>query len=72
MTGAISDEAEQCRKLRNVMSFILGMESETSGEGMPRDVFRGVSMDLLMPMWDPLQQKRADTRQSEEIVGASE
>lgn len=63
LTGAISVEAEQCHKLHNVMSFILGMRSEISGEGMPRDVFRGVFMDLLMPMWDPLQQKRADTRQ---------
>jgi len=54
LTGAISFEAEQCRKLRNMMPFILGMSGGPGGEGMPRDVFRGVFMDLLMPMWDPL------------------
>jgi len=65
LTGAIFFEAEQCRKLRNMMSFILGMSGGPEGEGMPRDVFRGVFMDLLMPMWDPLRRKRAGQPQEQ-------
>ena len=36
------------------MAFVLGMEDGSGRKGMPRDVFRGVFMDLLMPSWDPL------------------
>jgi len=32
------------------------MEGGPENTGMPRDVFRGVFMDLLMPTWDPLRQ----------------
>ncbi len=60
LTGAISVEAEQCRKLRNMMPFILGLKGGPEGEGMPRDVFRGVLMDFLIPVWDPLRRKCGD------------
>jgi len=63
LTGGISFESEQCRKLRNMMPFILGKGGGPEGDSMPRDVFRGVFMDLLMPSWDPLQRKRAVLRQ---------
>jgi len=32
------------------------MEGGPENTGMPRDVFRGVFMDLLMPTWDLLRQ----------------
>jgi hypothetical protein len=44
------------RKLRLFYEFILGVGGP-SGEGMPRDVFSGVFVDLLAPSWDPLRRK---------------
>jgi hypothetical protein len=43
------------------MAFVLGMEGGLENTGMPRDVFRGVFTDLLMPTWDPLRCKGAGT-----------
>ena len=51
-TGGQADPKE----FRNLMAFVLGMEGGPENTGMPRDVFRGVLMDLLMPTWDPLRQ----------------
>ena len=51
-------DAEEDRKLRNLMAFLLGMEGGPKGEGMPRDVF-WVVQDLLMPTWGPLRRKSA-------------
>ena len=48
------------RKFRFMLGFILGMNGGPKGEGMPCDVFRGVLMDFLMPVWDPLRRKRGD------------
>lgn len=44
-----SGHGEECRKLRILMAFLVGM----AGGGMPQEVFR-VVMELLMPSWDPL------------------
>jgi len=44
-------EEEEDRKLRTALAFVCGLAER---EGMPRDVFRGLFMDLLMPCWDPL------------------
>jgi len=46
--------AKKRRKFRSMLGFILGMNGGPKGEGMPCDVFRGVLMDFLMPVWDPL------------------
>lgn len=45
------------RKLRLFYEFILGVGGP-GGEGMPRDVFSGVFVDLLAPSWDPLRRKK--------------
>lgn len=60
--GGHYDDGEESRTLRATLAFLVGLEGGYKGEGMPRDVFRGVFMDLLMPLWDPLRQKpdRAD------------
>jgi len=50
-------EGEEARKLRTALGFMWGLERE----GMPRDVFRTV-MDLVVPSWDPLRRKNADTK----------
>jgi len=50
------EEANQARKLQTTLAFMCGL----GREGMPRDVLR-VVMDLLMPSWDPLRRKSADT-----------
>ena len=42
------------RRFGRVVAFVVGMEG---GSGMPRDVFRGVFMNFLMPSWDPLRRK---------------
>ena len=47
------EEGEEGRKLRTALAFMCGV----GREGMPRDVFRGVFMDLVMPSWDPLRCK---------------
>jgi len=46
----------EARKLRTLMWFLLGVEGEPEGVGMPRDVFP-VVLDLLMPLWNPLRRK---------------
>lgn len=43
-------------EFRSMLGFLVGLE----GKGMPRDVFRDVLMDFLMPVWDPLRRKRGD------------
>lgn len=48
------DDGEESRKVRAMLGFVVGLEGGPEGKGMPRDVFRGVLMDLLMPVWDPL------------------
>ena len=58
--GGYYDDREESRKLRNMMPFLLGMRGGPKDEGMPRDVFRGVLMDLLMPVWDSLRRKPGD------------
>ena len=55
VTGSQAD----LKKFRNLMAFVLGMEGGPENTGMPRDVFRGVVLDLLMPTWDPLRRKSA-------------
>ena len=52
---------DECWKFRGLMAFVLAMEGGPQNTGMPRDVFRGVFMDLLMPSWDPLRVKRTET-----------
>ena len=49
---------EEGREFRSLMAFVLGMQTRLQKISMPRDVFRGVFMDLLMPSWDPLRSKR--------------
>jgi len=51
LTGG-QDEAED-RNFHTTLTFLLGMDGGSEGEGMPRDVFR-VVLDMLMPRWDPL------------------
>ena len=50
------EEAKEARKLQTTLAFMCGL----GREGMPRDVLR-VVMDLLMPSWNPLRRKSADT-----------
>ena len=50
------EDEDEGRKFRTVLAFLLGMEGEPEGDGMPRDVFR-VVLDLLMPVWDPLRKR---------------
>ncbi len=44
------DDDEDSQRLQKAIAFVLAMD----GKGMPHDVFRGVFMDLLMPLSDPL------------------
>lgn len=53
------DAAEDELRFRGAMAFVLGLE----GGGMPRDVFRGVFMDLLMPSWHPLRKQETEQEQ---------
>ena len=46
----------EARKLRTLMWFLLGVEGKPEGVAMPQDVFP-VVLDLLMPLWNPLQRK---------------
>jgi hypothetical protein len=55
---------EEGRRLQGVLAFVLGMEDGSGGKRMPRDVFRGVLMDLLMPPWDRL--RKQEKKQEEE------
>ena len=59
MLASFVEEGEEGRKLHSFNAFLFGLGGP-KGEGMPRDVFR-VLMDLLMPLWDPLQRKNAGT-----------
>ena len=52
--GGYYEDGEEIRKLRATLGFLVGLEGGPEGEGMPRDVFRGVFMELPMPVWDPL------------------
>jgi len=52
--GGYYEKGEESCKLRATLGFVVGLEGGPEGEGMPRDVFRGVFMELLMPVWDPL------------------
>lgn len=54
-------EKGENRKLRTTLAFLLEMGGERKGEGMPRDLFRGIFMDLFMSVWDPLRRKRGHT-----------
>jgi len=55
-----NQRAKKRRKFCSMLGFILGMRGGPKDEGIPRDVFRGVLTDLLMPVWDPLRQKPGD------------
>jgi hypothetical protein len=57
-------EGEESRKLRSALAFMCGL----GRQGMPRDVF-GVVMALLMPSWDPLRRKNANTEPSAAVQG---
>ena len=50
------EEGKREPQARTALAFMCGV----GREGMPRDVFR-VVMDLVMPSWDPLRRKNADT-----------
>ena len=60
-TGSRSTRAGEHSKSCNLMAFVLGMEGGPENTGIPRDVFRGVFVDLLMPRWDPLRRKHTGT-----------
>jgi hypothetical protein len=59
LTGGLSEEAKKWYNFRSMIVFLLEMGGGPKGEGMPRDVFRGLLMDLLMPVWDPLRRSVA-------------
>ena len=50
-------EGEEARKFRTTLAYMCRL----GREGMPRDVFRAV-MDLVMPLWDPLRRKNAESK----------
>ena len=59
LTPATEDEEDY--KLRSTLAFLLEIGGGPTGKSMPRDVSRGVFMDLLMPVWDPLRRKRGES-----------
>ena len=60
-TGGHNTGGWKYNKSCSLVAFALGMEGGAENTGMPRDAFRGVFMDLLMPRWDPLRRKGAGT-----------
>lgn len=53
VTGG-NKRAKKRRIFRSMLGFIFGIKGGPKGQGMPRDAFRDVLMDLFMPVWDPL------------------
>lgn len=53
VTAATHDTDEEGLKVRNLMTFVIGLGGGPRGAGMPPDVFR-IVMDYTMPSWDPL------------------